>query len=216
MNQAIPLALSLAASALLLAGAPAAALAQAAAAEAAALSIPAGRYVLDRKHASLLFSVRHLGLSDYTARFTRFDATVDLDPQNLAASRVEATIDPLSIETDYPGETDFDGELARQPEYLDGSKHPEIRFVSRQVQASGPDALEVTGDLTLKGVTRPVTLQVSIIGAKPHPFTKTPALGIAARGAFERSGFGMTSLLPDIVSDRVELRVNAEFRLDQR
>lgn len=176
-----------------------------------ALAIPAGRYELDPKHSSLVFRVLHAGLSYYTARFTRFDVAVELDPQDLARSRVEARIDPFSIETDYPGEEDFDGELAKDPKFLEATKFPEIRFVSRQVQVLGPRELEIAGDLTMKGATRPVTLRVEIVGARPHPMSKTPTLGIAARGALERSGWGVSGYLPEIVADRVTFEINAEL-----
>ena len=64
--------------------------------------VPAGSYKLDREHASLIFRVNHLGFSNYTARFKRFDAKLEFDPRNLAASKVTATVDPDSLETDYP------------------------------------------------------------------------------------------------------------------
>jgi polyisoprenoid-binding protein YceI len=181
------------------------------------LDIPAGRYQLDKNHASLTFRVLHMGLSHYTARFTRFDATVDLDPNDLAASRVEATIHPASVETDYPGEKDFDREIASgDPGFLEAAKFPRMRFVSKRVEPTGERTLRVTGDLTMKGVTRPVSLDVEIVGAKLHPFRKQPAFGIAARGALDRSQWGVSGYLPDIVADRVQLEIHAELIAESR
>jgi|SRR5919106_384150 hypothetical protein len=82
----------------------------------AATEAPAGSYMLDRSHASLIFRVDHLGFSRYTARFTRFDAELHFDPANPAASSVTATIDSRSIETDHPDPTyDFDAQLRTEP-----------------------------------------------------------------------------------------------------
>lgn len=182
-----------------------------AAAQTAKLDIAAGRYALDKNHASLTFRVMHNGLSNYTARFTRFDATIDLDPVRLENSKVSATVDPTSVETDYPGEADFDREIATKPEFLDAGKHPAAKFVSRSVRASQDGTLDVVGDLTLRGATHPVTLNVKINGAKPHPFKKVPVLGISARGRLQRSQWGVIGFLPDIVADSVGIEIEAEF-----
>jgi polyisoprenoid-binding protein YceI len=188
-----------------------AALAQAAHGAPPKLDVPAGRYELDRNHASLTIRVMHMGLSNYTARFTRLGGFIELDPARIERSKVTATVDPASIETDYPGETDFDGELASKPEYLDAKRHPQARFVSRSIRVRDDGTLDVTGDLTLRGVSRPLTLNVKINGAKQHPFRRLPVIGISARGSMQRSQWGVSGSLPTIAGDLVSLEIEAEF-----
>lgn len=183
-----------------------------AAATAAPLDAPAGRYVLDRNHASLVFKVMHRGLSWYTARFTRFDVEADIDPAQLESTTVTATIDPRSIETDYPGEADFDTELATKPEYLDAENHPQMKFVSTSVRDRGDGTLEMTGDFTMHGVTQPVTLDVRINGAKPNLFSGVPTIGVSARGELVRSRWNVTGSLPETASDQVLFEIEAELK----
>jgi polyisoprenoid-binding protein YceI len=180
-------------------------------AQAPRLDIPAGRYELDQNHASLVFRVMHNGLSNYTARFTRFDATIELDPARLERSKVSATVDPTSVETDYPGKADFDSELANDPDFLDAKNHPKMQFASRSVRVREDGMLEVTGDLTMHGATRPVVLNVRINGAKLHPLKKIPVFGISARGQLQRSKWGVKGYLPTIAADSVGIEIEAEF-----
>ena len=99
----------------------------------AATDVPAGNYTLDRNHASLIFRINHLGFSHYTARFTRFDATLELDPAHPATSSVTATIDPTSIETDNPDPTlDFDHQLQNQ-DWLNTAQFPQMTFRSTRL-----------------------------------------------------------------------------------
>ncbi|HKZ73521.1 MAG TPA: YceI family protein [Steroidobacteraceae bacterium] len=175
------------------------------------LDIPPGKYELDPRHSSLTFRVKHMGLSNYTARFTRFGAAIDLDPARIENSKVTATVDPTSVETDYPGERDFDAEIARKPTFLDADRYPKAEFVSRSVRVRKDGTLEVTGDLAMRGATHPVTLNVKINAAKLHPFSKRPVLGISARGQLQRSLWGVTDSLPDIAADNVGLEIEGEF-----
>lgn len=197
---------SLAALALIAAGVPGGG----ALAQTPKLDIPAGRYVLDKNHASLLFRVMHNGLSNYTARFTRFDAVIDLDPARLERSKLTASADVTSVETDYPGKADFDGELAKKPEFLHGGAFPQAKFVSRSVSVRPDGTLDVAGDLTLRGATHPMTLNVKINGAKMHPMKQVPVFGISSRGHLQRSQWGVSGYLP-IAADRVDLEIEAEF-----
>jgi polyisoprenoid-binding protein YceI len=130
-----------------------------------------GVYALDPTHASLTWKVSHMGMSKYVARFTKFDARLLLDPRNPAASSVTATIDPRSIQTDYPvGKRDFNKELVEQPTWFNTSKFPKIEFASRSVKVVGKNRAQVLGDLTLLGVKKPVSLDVVLNRAiNPHP-----------------------------------------------
>lgn len=179
--------------------------------QAPALEVPAGTYRIDPTHASVTWQVNHLGLSNYTARFTKFDATLEFDPASPEKSRVTVTIDPKSVRTDFPfpEKEDFDAKIAG-PDFLDAGKYPEIRFVSTKVERLGADTGRMHGDLTFHGVTKPVVMDVKLVGAKTHPMRGVGAMGFSAVTTFKRSDFGVTNLVP-MVGDEVTVRVEAEF-----
>ena len=183
-------------------------------AEAQGIEAPAGTYKIDPSHASVSWKVRHLGLSNYVARFTKFDATLTIDPAKPEAASLTATVDPLSLKTDYPftDKVNFDKELSESDKWLNGKVHKAITFTSTKVERTGDRTAKVTGNLTLAGVTKPVTLDVTLIGAlKDHPFMKKPALGFSATGTFKRSEFGITTYIGPVVSDEVTLQIEAEM-----
>lgn len=176
-----------------------------------------GAYKLDENHASVTFRVNHLGMSRYTARFTDIAADLQFDPANPAAMSVSATIDPRSIKTDFHGDKpDFDAELAG-PSWLDAAKFPKITFKSTKVDVTGPATANVTGDLTLHGVTRPVTLETTFNGgSKPSGMDPGSRIGFSAHGSLKRSEFGVSYGIPPAgsnfgVGDEVEFFIEAEF-----
>lgn len=202
--------------------APAAAPEVAAAATPIAIAAPAGEYVSDPNHSSVEFKLHHLGLSFYTLKFKTFDATVTFDPASIAASKVSATIKAADILAGYPSDyvanhigTKFktwEDDLANSTNFLDAGKYPTITFVSTSVEPSGERSAKVTGDLTLKGVTKPVTLDVTFSGeTASHPFAKVPAIGFSATGTVKRSDFGLDYLLPAIVGDEVKIEIESDF-----
>jgi polyisoprenoid-binding protein YceI len=180
--------------------------------------VPAGAYTLDRAHASLLFRVDHLGFSNYTARFKRFDAKLQFDPANFAQSSVTATVDAGSIETDYPDpkQHDFNAQLTSE-QWLSGAKFPQMTYQSTQVEVTGPNTVRVHGDLTLRGVTRPVVLDATFNGGYAGMSLDPNArIGFSARGSLKRSEFGMGFGVPQPgskfgVSDEVQIVIEAEF-----
>jgi polyisoprenoid-binding protein YceI len=180
--------------------------------------LPAGAYRLDPAHASLLFRADHLGMSRYTARFTRFDAELTLDPANPGAARLTATVDPLSLETDNRDPTyDFDA-ILQGPEWLNAARFPQITFRSTAVELTGPDTARLTGELGLHGVTAPVALDVTFNGGYAS-FSLDPSgsrIGFSARGTLLRSAFGIAFGIPPAgstigVGDEVEIIIEAEF-----
>lgn len=185
---------------------------------ASAANVPAGDYTLDEPHASLIFRVNHLGFSHFTARFKRFGARLHFDPANLAASAVTASVDARSIETDYPypAKLDFNAQL-RNAQWLDTAKFPEITFRSTRIDVTAPNTMRVTGNLTLHGVTRPVTLVATYNGGYAgHPLDPHARIGFSARGALKRSEFGVAFGIPAPgsnmgVGDEVEVIIEAEF-----
>ena len=119
--------------------------------------VPAGAYTLDKAHSSLVFRVSHLGFSSYVGRFTGFDAELQFDPRQLAASSVRVNIDPRSIQADN-APSGFMQTLAGK-DWLDADQHPELSFRSVAVEPTGGNAFRIRGELTLHGQTRPVTLE---------------------------------------------------------
>lgn len=173
-------------------------------------SLPTGVYQMEKPHASLLARVKHMGLSYYTVRLTDFDATLDFDPAQAAASKVHAIINPLSVQADHPTDTGWDKKI--ETDFLKGGQFPQIVFDSTKVEPTGQFAGTVTGNLTFRGVTKPVTLSVTYNGGLDSAvlYGGRPAVGFSARGTFKRSDFGFTDYL-SAVSDDVEIVIEAEF-----
>ena len=195
-----------------LALAAAAALSLPAAAQLAS-DVPAGTYKIDPAHASLTWKVSHMGMSNYTARFTKLDATLAFDPAKPETAKLTATVDPTSIRTDYPfvEKENFDKVLVESAKWFNAGVAKTITFNSTSVKMTGAKTADVTGDLTLLGVTKPVVLKVTFNGGlKEHPFAKKPAIGFSATGVVKRSEFGMGNAIP-IVGDDVTLLIEAEM-----
>jgi polyisoprenoid-binding protein YceI len=182
------------------------------------VAVPAGSYTLDKSHASLIFRVNHLGFSNYTARFKRFDARLEFDPKNLAASNVIATVDANSLETDFPNPTqvDFNAQL-KGDEWLNVAKFPEMKFESKQIHVLGENTVRINGDLTLHGVTRPIVLDARFNGGYAgQPMDPNARIGFSAHGTLKRSEFGITYGIPAPgttmgVGDDVNVVIEAEF-----
>jgi len=184
-----------------------------------ALKAPAGAYALDPTHATLQWSVLHNTISNYTARFDKVEATLTLDPANLENSKITATIDPTSVDANYPsdykashaatGFASWNDDIANSVKFLNAKAFPSISFVSTKIEQTGPRTAKVTGDLTFLGQTRPVTLDATFNGEiERHPFAQVPAVGFAAEGRFKRTDFGM-AVGP--VGDEVTIRFDGEF-----
>ena len=177
--------------------------------------VPAGAYTLDKAHATLLFRVNHLSFSHWTARFSKFDAQLQFDPANPAASSVKVTVDPKSISADNVPDG-FMATLAG-PEWLDAGKYPEMTYRSTKVERTGTNGLRISGQLSLHGVTKPVTLTGTYNGGYAgHPFDPHARIGFSAKGTLQRSAFGVAYGIPAPgttmgVNDEVEIIIEAEF-----
>lgn len=178
-------------------------------------------YKVEPTHASLTWKVNHQGLSLYTARFTQFDATLTFDPANPAASTLSATVNPLSVRTDYSGDfkathanspyASWDEALARDPKWFNADAHPAITFNGTGITVTGENTGTVTGDLTFLGVTKPVTLNVRFNGEKEFPWNNgAKSIGFSATGTIKRSEFGMATMLGGL-GDDVEIALEVEF-----
>jgi polyisoprenoid-binding protein YceI len=173
-------------------------------------SLPSGAYQLQKDHGSLIVRVKHMGLSNYTMRFTDFDATLDFDPKNPAASHVKAIVNPLSVHAEHPTDTGWDKRIGE--DLLEGSEFPQVVFDSKSIEVTGEFTGKITGDLTLMGVTEPVTLDVTYNGAAPAAalYGGRDAVGFSARGRFARSDYGLTRY-GAIVGDEVDVIIEVEF-----
>lgn len=180
-----------------------------------------GDYVIDPGHTSVTWRVSHFGLSMYTGRFKTVSADLTFNPEDPAATRLTARIDPTSVETDYPGDykathpassfASWNEDLALNPNWFNGAAFPEITFTSTSITPETSSTGKVTGDLTFLGVTRPVTLDVTYNGVANFPWApETDKIGFSATTTLKRSDFGMTGLVPNI-GDEVEIIIETEF-----
>jgi len=155
---------------------------------------PAGTYTLDKAHSTLVFRLSHLGFSRFTAQFRKLDGELTFDPARPEAIRVTANIDPTSLELPPPP-AGFREDLLGKT-WLDAARYPAITFRAAKVVRTGPDTAEVVGDLTLHGVTKPITLAVKFNGGYPANAMDGARIGFSAEGAFRRSDFGIGYGLP--------------------
>lgn len=167
---------------------------------------PAGEYVLDRAHASVVWRVAHMGLSRYTARFDKMDGKLDFRPGSAASSSVEFTIETASVNT---GIAPFNRQL-QDADWFDGTKQPTIRFRSSGMEALGGNRYRLSGGLTMRGVTKPVVWDVTFNGGLYNTFMQANAIGFSAKTTLKRSDWGMTKLIP-LVGDDVDVEVEVEF-----
>lgn len=169
--------------------------------------VTAGAYQLDSSHGKITWSVRHLGFSTYTGQFVNVSAELNLDPANPSAGTLTATVPLADV---APNDDALKGHL-QTPDFFDAANHPTATFRSTAitVDASDPTRADVAGDLTLKGVTRPVTLKVKFNQA--GPFMGGYRVGFDGETTIKRSEFGIDYGLDLGLSDEVELHIEGEF-----
>ncbi len=168
--------------------------------------VPAGSYVLDKKHASLTVKIVHMGFSHYTLRFNGLDGGFTYDPANWQATKVAFTVDPKSVDTN-------DGAFNKQiAGYFEADKFPAISFASTALQGGADGKGTLTGDLTLHGVTKQVTLDVTFDGAGHGITPLGTRLGFSGSTQIKRSDFGISNfVLNQFTSDEVDVIFELEF-----
>lgn len=174
--------------------------------------VTAGHYTVDGGHTLVGWRVSHWSISDYFGIFGDVAGTLHLDPQDLAATKLDVTIPVTKVTVASVGLRDHmvrPGKDGAKPDFF-GPDMADARFVSAAIRRTGPLKADITGDLTLNGITRPVTLAAEFTGAGPHPRNNTLNIGFKARAAIMRSEFGLAYGVPT-VSDRVELDITAAF-----
>jgi polyisoprenoid-binding protein YceI len=166
---------------------------------------PAGAYKIDPAHSSIIARVSHQGFSSSTLRFGVTSGTLNWDPANPANIKLDVTVSamPHYAPIEYRA-----GNEPNSANWLNVAAFPTARFVSTRVTPEGQTRARVDGELTLRGVTKPATMSVELIGAGPAG--DTPRVGFGGTMKFKRSDFGITALLGP-VGDEVELQLDAEF-----
>ena len=176
--------------------------------------VTGGTYTADSGHTLVEWSVDHLGFSPYFGIFGDATGTLTLNPKNLNTAKVDMTIPVAKVTTASSGLTDHllrPGKDGGKPDFFGAAPAP-ARFVSTRVVASGQTA-KVTGNLTLNGVTKPVTLDAVFYGAGKAPpmMGGKENVGFTATGSIKRSEFGVGYGIP-VVSDKVDLKITAAFQ----
>jgi polyisoprenoid-binding protein YceI len=163
------------------------------------------RYEIDPAHTVVLASWSHLGYSHPSANFTGAHGAITYDAQAPAESSVQVAIPMAGIDTFVP---ELDTHL-KGAEFFDVASFPEATFASTGVRDLGAGKLEVSGNLTLHGVTRPVVLLATLNKAAPHPMGNVPTIGFDATTTLKRSDFGVSNGIP-FVGDDIALRITTE------
>lgn len=151
-------------------------------------ALTADTFKIDDTHTSIVFFVNHLGYSNTIGRFNDFAGTFDFDPDNVENSKIDFVIDATSVDTNHEPR---DNHL-RSPDFLNVEEFPEITFTSTSVEKTGDNTGKVTGDMTMLGTTKPVTLDVTLNQMAPNPRSGVMIAGFSARGQVNRADFGMT------------------------
>lgn len=171
-------------------------------------------YRTDQGHTEVIFGWSHAGVSLQHGEFTVSDGVLTIDPENVEAAKLEVTIDAGSVST---GVEALDKHL-KSPDFLNVEAHPEITFVSTTVKRTGENTAEVTGDLTLHGVTKPATLEVELIHRGAHPvaqfidYYKGDWLGFQATTEIDHQAFGVGSFS----TGPIYIEINTEMKARER
>lgn len=173
--------------------------------------IRSGQFTLDPNHATLLWKLNHLGFSTLTGRFNDFDATLDFDPENIENSSVEVIIETAGLDMNLP---EFEEEL-RGENYFNVAQFPQAIYRTTSLaETIDEDTYIFDGELTLRGVTAPVAIEVSFNGGGRVTFPPPPVytIGFSASASFQRSTFGIDRFVTFGVGDEIELEIHVEFQ----
>lgn len=169
-----------------------------------ALAAPVA-YAIDPAHASVAFIVNHLGFSNLIGRFDKVAGDISFDKDDVGASAVTVTIDTASVDTNHEKRD----EHLRSPDFFNAKEFPAMTFKSVKITKTGANTGEMVGDLTLLGVTKPVTLAVTFNKDGVSPASKKETAGFSAQGTVTRSAFGMKYGTP-YISDEIKLLIEIE------
>lgn len=178
------------------------------AAGAAAPALAAEEYVFDQSHTQILFEYQHLGYSITQGSFTEWAGTLLVDEADPSASSLDVTIQTASL---YTGFADRDTHFL-SGDFFNAEVNPTITFVSTGVEQTSENTLAVAGDMTINGITQPVTFDVVVNQLAPHPMSEIKTLGFTATTEVKRTDFDLGMFAP-YVSDEVSIRVSGEAAL---
>jgi len=150
------------------------------------------KWSIDSDHAVARFSIRHFTIASVEGFFTKMTGVIQFDPPDLTQLSVEAEIDVRSLTTGH-GERD---EHLLSPDYFEAEKYPKIFFRSTRVEVTGENRGKITGDLTIRGIRKPITLDFDFFGPVKSPFSGITCVGFSATGKVNREDYGMTSNIP--------------------
>ena len=172
----------------------------------AEIEAPSGVYILENTHGYITISYSHLGFSTPHVGFNSFDVTLNFDAAAPENSTVNVVVDAASVDSRV---ADFDDHLNGE-DFFQTDKYPEITFASTKVEMTGPDTALITGDLTIKDQTHPVTLDAKLNKAGEHPMMKVTIMGFNATATLNRSQWGLGYAVP-MVGDEVDLDITVEM-----
>lgn len=174
--------------------------------------VAAGTYATDPSHSLVGWRVNHFGFNDYFGIFGDVAGTLTIDPANITAATVDVTIPIASVVTASAGLTEHltrAGANGGNPDFFGPDPAP-ARFVSTAVHSTGATTAHIDGNLTLNGVTKPVTIQAEFTGAGNHPFNQRATVGFEGTTTIKRSEWNMGGFTP-LVGDDVELDITIAF-----
>lgn len=169
--------------------------------------VTGGTYKVDGGHTQVVFAWDHMGFTNNMGTIAEPTGTLTLDKANPAASKVSVEFAIANLRT---GVAKLDEHLMKA-DFFDAAKFPTATFVSTSVKPEGATGAEITGNLTIKGITKPVTLDAEFYGAGANPMNKQENVGFIATGSIKRSEFGMGYAVP-VVGDAIELKIIAGFQ----
>jgi polyisoprenoid-binding protein YceI len=172
--------------------------------------VKAGTYNIDPYHSQVIFSVSHFGFTDFSGFVSGAVGTLTIDPAKPAASQLDVSVQIKSLTTSVPQLSD---ELKGE-KWLDAANYETAKFTSTSVKVTGKDQAEITGDLTIHGITKPTILKTHFVGSGTNPLNKAFTAGFSATGRFKRSDYGITTFLP-VIGDDVQLKIAGAFELKQ-
>ena len=165
-------------------------------------------YVFDLSHTSIEFYVNHMGFSNFQGEFQKFDGKLVFDEAKPEASSVSVTIDANSIDTDVKALDDH----LKSADFFDTAKFADLKFVSKSIKVTGKNTGVITGDLTMHGVTKEVSLDATLNKSGVNPIVKKQSVGFSATAKVMRSDFGITKYVPG-VGDEVTIRIETEAQV---
>jgi polyisoprenoid-binding protein YceI len=163
---------------------------------------------VDNAHAKLTFTVTHLGISDVAGLFKNYDVKVTTSKDDFSDAQFELTADVASVDT----EVEMRDNHLKSADFFDAEKYPKLTFKSTGIKPAGKDRYKLSGDLTLHGITKPVTMDLWYRGTVENPMSKKPTSGFQVTGTIKRSDFGIGEKFPaPMISDEVRIKADGEF-----